>query len=235
LLSDFTWTSNDVMSLNFFFFQTNEFTKRALKFAAEPGEEYAQHLRDAQVGRGLAASSASEMEVPAAAAGAGWFDPAAHYHLGSVRRVPRFLIAFIRSTLRSQWAGLRASCVWDRQRFIEAAKLALAIVLASANELTPRTWTPIYERKSHGWWAPVTLAFTMGDNLGSHVTNMNLRVLGTLAGAVFGYVASQVCRGNLVALVAVLVVWNVLTTVQRTDPKFGYAWLVAGSVPELVV
>ena len=228
--ADFTWTSDDVMSLNFFFFQINEFTKRALKFAVEPGEEYAHDLPKGKTGAAAAGSAGSAAATGASTEGraAGWFDPTSLYHLGSVGRVPVFLLAFIRSTLRSQWAGLRASCVWDEQRFIESAKLALAIVLASANELTPRSWTPIYERKSHGWWAPVTVAFTMSDNLGTHVTSMVLRVLGTLAGAVFGYVAKVVCQGELVALVAVLVVWNVLTTVQRTEPKFGYAWLVAG-------
>jgi len=230
--ADFTWTSDDVMSLNFFFFQINEFTKRALKFAVEPGEEFASahDLKAKTAATGAAGSAAAAGPSSTEGRAAGWFDPTSLYHLGSVRRVPVFLLAFIRSTLRSQWASLRASCVWDEQRFIESAKLALAIVLASANELTPRSWTPIYERKSHGWWAPVTVAFTMSDNLGTHVTSMVLRVLGTLAGAVFGYVAKVVCQGELVALVAVLVVWNVLTTVQRSEPKFGYAWLVAGSV-----
>ena len=202
--SDFTWTSEDVISLNFFFFQLNEFTKRALKFVAEPGEESAAH--DRKEG----------------------FDPVHEHHLGSVRRAPHFLAAFLRSFVAAELANLRESCRWDRRRCIESVKLALAICIASLNELVPTSWPHIYTRLSHGWWAPVTVAFTISDNLGLHFSANVMRVLGTIVGAMFGYVVSRIAQGSITVMIVLLTAWNGFTTFYRDHEQFGYAHLVAG-------
>ena len=201
--ADFTWTSEDIMSMNFFIFTLNEFTRRSLKFRWEP-------------------------KVSAGTDDAGEGDPRQTMHLGSFRKVPGWMCRYLLEFLKSYFLSFRTTFTWDRRLFIEAMKLGLAIVLASLNEVVPRDWPPIYTRTHHGWWAAVTVAFTMADSLGGHVSTMIMRVLGTFVGAVIGYIIAQISNNNVVSLVALLTVWNSLCTFSRSHGRYGYACMVAG-------
>ncbi len=233
---DFTWTSSDIIGQNCFLFTLNELTKRALKFASEPMPPSYAAATTADSSSGSSGSGGSDSDAaslqqqqhPHPDDSLLSFDPVATYHFHRLSQAPRLVWHILCKFARERRASLAGVCKWDGRLLLEAFKLGLAIILASANELTPRDWTPIYPRLSHGWWAPMTVAFTMSDSVGAHMNSMLMRAAGTIIGGVAGYLAAVICEGNRVALVAALTCFNVLCTFGRSDQNYGYAHLVAG-------
>eukprot|EP00897_Mesotaenium_endlicherianum_P001339 jgi/Mesen1/1232/ME000129S00331 len=114
-----------------------------------------------------------------------------------------------------------------RKQLLPAVRVSIACTVAGA------IGTGFIE--DFGFWAVVTVAFIIGGNQGGAFRAASLRLQGTVAGAIFGYLAVQVAKHNRVVAVALLVPWVVLTSYVRYSARSGYAGIVAAFTAAIIV
>ncbi|GAQ91269.1 hypothetical protein KFL_007550015 [Klebsormidium nitens] len=89
--------------------------------------------------------------------------------------------------------------------------------------------------RNYGYWAVVTIAFIIGGYQGTSFRAAWLRLQGTVAGAIYGYLVILVVHGHPVAVGALLVPWVALVTFIRYSKAYGYSGVVAGFTAAIIM
>lgn len=86
----------------------------------------------------------------------------------------------------------------------------------------------------HGQWILIAMCMTQGDNVGGSVTQMRLRLIGTLLGAVYGYLAYSAVGNNMYYLLAMLLLWVFVMSYIRASQNYAYIGVI-GSATAIIV
>ncbi|KZT52484.1 hypothetical protein CALCODRAFT_89644 [Calocera cornea HHB12733] len=126
--------------------------------------------------------------------------------------------------------------LWHNMHMRYGFKLALGTMLLALPAYFPlgnpgRTWFD----NSHGQWIVISFMFVLETETGTTIRSGWLRILGTICGAVYGYVTYYICHSNPVALVVVITLWEIPCSyiIQRTAGQG--AGVVAGLTVPIVL
>jgi hypothetical protein len=132
-----------------------------------------------------------------------------------------------------QWPA--AAWAWLKMK-TAALKLAFILTVCACMGLitsTAETYQPAF-------WIAMTVGFVMSaDNSSGFATAMS-RLLGSCVGAMYGWIAAQLLLTDSGAnatwrLILAIVPWATLCCFFKSAPTFGYAALVAGFTPSLII
>ena len=151
------------------------------------------------------------------------------------------------SYCRRLWSGFKCRCqaavneIPHEQADIDYYKFIVKLVAAIMISATPE-FVKGDGLFSSGAWAPLTVGMIMGDNVGSTLINSLQRFVGTVAGAILGYVAILLAldagephsQQFVVTLGAVLAAWAFLLGYIRASSRHGYAASVGILTPFIV-
>eukprot|EP00850_Spirogloea_muscicola_P022569 SM000301S11772 [mRNA] locus=s301:107010:114676:- [translate_table: standard] len=108
-----------------------------------------------------------------------------------------------------------------------ATKVALAMLLAG---IVGDAFLP-----ASGYWAPVTVGFIVGSNQGGSFKAASLRLQGTAAGSIYGYLAIKVAHHHQWLVVFALVPWVIVASFVRHSSSYGYAGVVAAFTAAVIM
>jgi len=137
---------------------------------------------------------------------------------------------------RSDW-GIFCSVTRLRKGFFSdrvlgSIQLAVAVMLASLVTIIPA----LRELFDFSYWSAVTVTLVMErSSLATTFNNLILRMLGTVTGAMWGYLALLVTDGELWASLALLFVWVWIAGYVRSSPTFSYAGTVSAFTCAIVM
>jgi Fusaric acid resistance protein family len=134
---------------------------------------------------------------------------------------------------------------WNWTNAKRGLRMAVAVTIAGSLGMLPGN----RQRMDVTVWAAMTTAFVSGDHVGGSFHQSMLRLQGTLAGAVFGYLLllfavpledsneelSATPVGTRAAVGTGMALWAMAALSLRPDPWAGYRGLVAGIGAALVV
>eukprot|EP00850_Spirogloea_muscicola_P007168 SM000035S13148 [mRNA] locus=s35:804598:812175:+ [translate_table: standard] len=108
-----------------------------------------------------------------------------------------------------------------------ATKVGLAMLVAGiiGNAFLPAS----------GYWAPVTVGFIVGSNQGGSFKAASLRLQGTAAGSIYGYLAIKVAHHHQWLVVFALVPWVIVASFVRHSSSYGYAGVVAAFTAAVIM
>ncbi|CAF1140908.1 unnamed protein product [Rotaria sp. Silwood1] len=86
----------------------------------------------------------------------------------------------------------------------------------------------------NGQWILIALCMTQADTVGGALTMMNMRLIGTLLGAMWSYITYLLVRDNIFETFVMLIPWIFLFGYLRLFPKWGYTAAVALLTPILI-
>ncbi|CAI5502281.1 unnamed protein product [Closterium sp. Naga37s-1] len=139
------------------------------------------------------------------------------------------LLSFLLSATRFLLTSLSASFSSENAlpRAIASFKVTLAIVTSA---LLGGLVSPTFD-----FWAAVTVAFVSGGYQGGSFKASMLRLQGTVAGAVFGYLLVPLTTDRMALLLVALAVWVFFTAFVRTSKEYGYAGVVAAFTAAIIM
>eukprot|EP00850_Spirogloea_muscicola_P016339 SM000132S26854 [mRNA] locus=s132:9162:16854:+ [translate_table: standard] len=108
-----------------------------------------------------------------------------------------------------------------------ATKVALAMLIAG---IIGDAFLP-----ASGYWAPVTVGFIIGSNQGGSFKAASLRLQGTAAGSIYGYLAIKVAHHHQWLVVFALVPWVIVASFVRHSSSYGYAGVVAAFTAAVIM
>eukprot|EP00850_Spirogloea_muscicola_P017388 SM000149S01323 [mRNA] locus=s149:111:8229:+ [translate_table: standard] len=114
----------------------------------------------------------------------------------------------------------------NTRRLKSSAKIAVSMVISAIlGDLITKP----------GFWAPVTVAFVIGGHQGGSFQVSLLRLQGTVAGAVYGYLAILLTHHSQWLILAALVPWVVLSSYIRYSKAVGYAGIVSAFTAAIIM
>jgi uncharacterized membrane protein YccC len=128
-----------------------------------------------------------------------------------------------------QW--MRSLRQAEQRQLISSLQASIALILASLLILV----TAFRDHIEFAYWAPLTVAFVSGDNIGASFHTSVLRLQGTVAGAVFSYICFQELQSSSLAMGALFTLWITISTYVRTSQGIEYAGTVAGFAAAIVL
>ncbi|RYE83494.1 MAG: hypothetical protein EOO65_03865 [Methanosarcinales archaeon] len=153
------------------------------------------------------------------------------------RRVCHYLASAVRSKAHQflvYW-GLQPSVV----RFQRALRVTVSIVVSAAvsiilsNTILSRPKGAL--QLTYSYWAPVTVVFVTGASDGSTYKASIVRLIGTLVGATFGYLAIRLTSSDPIAVGILATLWCTIMQYPRLDPVYGAWGLVASFTAAIIM
>jgi uncharacterized membrane protein YccC len=109
-----------------------------------------------------------------------------------------------------------------------------AIVMATAGTIAFVIYNLLH--LEFGYWSVITIAAVMQPSLANTYTKSFMRAIGTLIGALVGYIFALLAAGNVVLVLALFFIFIVFTSyaaIQKT--KFDYLGVIAGLTMVIVL
>lgn len=175
-------------------------------------------VRGAQIVHGALKASAAEIPGPT----------------GPPVPLMRRLVVEVRRRFLACTPGPRAACAKGCARRVKiSAQFAVAMTLASVLAL----WVPdpVNFVGQRAFWGAVTVSFIIEKSPGAAVVKTTNRVLGTVLGSVYGFLAYELGKDHLWSLPLFLLPWIFLTTWIRSARQMQYTGVVAGFTAAIVM
>lgn len=127
----------------------------------------------------------------------------------------------------TNWMGI----VPNRLQAIRATKVTAGVTLAAGLGIALRS---VFGQTVF-FWAPVTATFLIGASEGGAFRTSLLRLQGTLAGAIYGYILVLIAGGSKFVIGTTLALWVGLMQYPRAHPSSGYWALVSAFSAAIVM
>ena len=113
---------------------------------------------------------------------------------------------------------------------IRAIKVATGVTLAAGLAVAVQNvfGATVY------YWAPITAAFLVGSADGGAWRTSALRLQGTVAGAIYGYLVILIANQSIAVLVSLLAIWAAIMTYPRAQPHRSY-WSLVSTLTAFVI
>eukprot|EP01018_Ginkgo_biloba_P034008 Gb_26774 [translate_table: standard] len=121
----------------------------------------------------------------------------------------------------------RLGSLIDTNRLIIALKCSLALGLSAL--------FGILFSNDRGYWAGIAVAISMGTSREATFKLANVRAQGTVAGSVYGVIASVLTQKFILLRVIALIPWVVFTSFLRQSKMYGYAGGVSAFIAAVII
>jgi Fusaric acid resistance protein-like len=117
-------------------------------------------------------------------------------------------------------------------RFLGSVQVAVAVLLASLVTIIPA----LREQFNFSYWSALTVVLVMErSSLAASFNNSVMRMLGTVTGAIWGYLSVLVTDGEVWSSLALLFLWVWIAGYVRSAPAFSYAGTVSAFTCAIVM
>ncbi|CAF4332394.1 unnamed protein product, partial [Rotaria sp. Silwood2] len=120
---------------------------------------------------------------------------------------------------------------FDWSRFVIALKTIIVIGVGSIFVMIPNL---AKKKIENGEWILIARCMTQGDTVGGAFTTIKMRLIGTLFGAMWGYVTCLSAGNDLFRTIIMLCPWIFCCGYMKSYPQWGYTVTIAALTPIIV-